>query len=130
MIDWYSRCAYDTEVKQRFHAAARVRLRLLAKTLGFQPGSFDLRSNPGEIVLHHACVYIQVCQPAACHDSGILIRSCEGRRDYTGGRNHFAPLRLLDDTPTLAAQVRAVMATKASPLPTASCRHRAPARPR
>jgi hypothetical protein len=133
MNDWYARCAYDTEVKQRFHAAARVRLRLLSKTLGFQPGSFDLRSNPGgiavsgEITLHHECVYIQVCQPATGADSGILIRTCEGRRDYTGGRNHFAPLRLLDDAPTLAAQVRAVMATKTSPLPTASCWRRAPA---
>ena len=48
-------------------------------------------------------------------ENGILIRTCEGRRDYTGGRNHFAPLRLLDDTPALAAEVRAVMAKTASP---------------
>ncbi|WP_210210531.1 hypothetical protein [Methylocystis hirsuta] len=39
----------------------------------------------------------------------MLIRSCEGRRDYTGGRNHFAPLSLLDDPETLAEYVRAVM---------------------
>jgi hypothetical protein len=51
MINWYTPCAYDTEVKQRYHAAARVRLRQLAKTLGFQPGSFDLRSNPGGIAV-------------------------------------------------------------------------------
>jgi hypothetical protein len=44
-----------------------------------------------------------------------LIRTCDGRRDYTGGDNHFAPLRLLDDTEALAAQVRAVMAGKAVP---------------
>ena len=110
MTDWYARCAYDPEVKQRFHTAARARLRRLATTLGFPSGSFDLRSNPGgiavsgEITLHHEDVYIQVCQPATGADSGILIRSCQGRRDYTGGRNHFAPLRVLDDTLTLAAQ--------------------------
>ena len=120
MIDWYARCGYDAEVKQRFHTAARVRLRQLAKALSFRPKSFDLRSNlggiavSGEITLHHDDVYIQVCQPATGADSGILIRTCQGRRDYTGGRNHFAPLRLLDDTPTFAAQVRAVMGTKAS----------------
>ena len=59
MTDWYARCAYDPEVKQRFHTAARARLRRLATTLGFPSGSFDLRSNPGgiavsgEITLHH-----------------------------------------------------------------------------
>jgi hypothetical protein len=92
MTDWYARCAYDPEVKQRFHTAARARLRRLATTLGFPSGSFDLRSNPGgiavsgEITLHHDDVYIQVCQPATGADSGILIRTCQGRRDYTGGR--------------------------------------------
>jgi hypothetical protein len=120
MIDWYARCAYDAEVKQRFHTAARSRLRQLAKALGFPPNSFDVRSNlggiavSGEITLHHHDVYVQLCQPATGADTGILIRTCEGRRDYTGGRNHFAPLRLLDDTPTLAAHVRAVMRTKGS----------------
>jgi hypothetical protein len=68
----------------------------------------------GEITLRHDDVYIQVCQPASGADSGILIRTCQGRRDYTGDRNHLAPLRLLDDAPTLAAHVRAIMATKTS----------------
>ena len=123
MIDWYARCAYEPEIKQRFHTAARARLRRLATTLDFAFGSFDLRSNfggvavSGEITLHHDDVYIQLCQPATGADSGILIRTCQGRRDYTGGRNHFAPLRLLDDMPGLAAQVRAVMATKTGILP-------------
>jgi hypothetical protein len=92
--------------------------------------TFHIIAVSGEITLHHDDIYIQVCQPATGADSGILIRTCEGRRDYTGGRNHFAPLRLLDDTLTMAAQVRAVMATKTGPLPTASSWHRAPARPR
>jgi hypothetical protein len=118
MTDWYARCAYNPEIKQRFHTTARRRLRRLATALGFPPGSFDLRSNPGgiavsgEITLHHDNVYVQVCQPATGADSGILIRTCEGRRDYAGGRNHFAPLRLLDDEAALAAQVRAVLAAK------------------
>ena len=109
MTDWYARCAYDPEVKQRFHTAARARLRRLATTLGFRPRSFDLLSNlggiavSGEITLHHDDVYIQVCQPAGGADSGILIRTCQGRRDYTGGGNHLAPLRLLDDAPALGS---------------------------
>ena len=45
MTDWYVPCAYNPEIKQRFHTAARRRLRRLATALGFPPGSFDLRSN-------------------------------------------------------------------------------------
>jgi hypothetical protein len=118
MTDWYTPCAYNPEIKQRFHAAARGRLRRLATALGFPPGSLDLRSNPGgiavsgEITLHHDDVYVQVCQRSIGADSGILIRTCQGRRDYTGGRNHFAPLRLLDDEAALVVRVRAVLATK------------------
>lgn len=115
-FDWYARCAYDSAQKRAFHAAARSRLRKLAAALGFPKGSFDLRSNAGgiavsgEITLHHEQVYVQVSQPATGADSGILIRRCQGRRDYTGGRNHFAPLRLLDDVAELAPEVRRIVA--------------------
>lgn len=115
-MDWYSPCSYEPDQKRAFHAAARARLRGLAAELGFPPGSFDLRSNQGgiavsgEITLHHESVYVQVSQPALGGDAGVLIRSCEGRRDYVGGPNHFAPLSLLDDVPALSDRVRAVMA--------------------
>jgi len=115
-MDWYTSCSYEPDQKRRFHAAARARLRRLATELGFPPASFDLRSNQGgiavsgEITLHHARVYVQVCQPATRADSGILIRTCEGRRDYTGGRNHFAPLSMLDDISALTIRIRMVMA--------------------
>ena len=116
-MHWYAPCAYAPEQKCGFHTAARARLRCLATALGLPRGPFDLRSNPGgiavsgEITLHHERVYVQVSQPATGADTGILIRTCQGRRDYTGGRNHFAPLSLLDDVAALAARVRAVMAT-------------------
>ena len=116
-MDWYTSCSYEPDQKRRFHAAARARLRRLAAELGFPPASFDLLSNQGgiavsgEITLHHARIYVQVCQPATRADSGILIRTCEGRRDYTGGCNHFAPLSMLDSIPALSVRVRMVMAT-------------------
>ena len=119
-MDWYANCSYEPEHKRRFHAAARARLRDLADELRLTEGTFDLRSNAGgiavsgEITLHGERVYVQVCQPATRADTGILIRSCDGRRDYSGGRNHFAPLALLDDIPALAARVRAVMAERVS----------------
>ena len=114
-FDWYRRCAYDGEQKKAFHRQARIALRALAKELRFPEGAYDLRSNrggvavSGEITLHHDRIYIQVCQPATGADSGILIRTCEGRRDYDGGRNHLAPLSLLDRPAELAGYVRAVM---------------------
>ena len=117
-MDWYANCSYEPDRKRRFHATARARLKHLAAALGFTPGTFEVRSNQGgvavsgEIILHHLCVYVQIYQPATRADSGILIRTCDGRRDYTGGRNHFAPLRLLNDLEELAARVRAVMASK------------------
>jgi hypothetical protein len=115
MFDWYRRCAYDGEQKKALHRQARIALRALAKELRFPESSYDLRSNragvavSGEIILHHDRVYIQVCQPATGPDSGILIRTCEGRRDYEGGRNHLAPLSLLDHPADLAGYVHAVM---------------------
>jgi hypothetical protein len=115
-MNWYLDCAYNDEQKRRFHATARARLRKLAEALAFASASYDLRNNKagiavsGEITLHHEGVYVQVCQPATRCDSGILIRTCEGRRDYTGGRNHFAPLSMLDDIPALARRVESVMA--------------------
>lgn len=115
MFDWYRRCAYDGAQKRKFHREARAALRALAKELRFPEGSHDLRSNQGgvavsgEIAMHHDRVYIQVCQPATGADSGILIRTCDGRRDYEGGRNHLAPLSLLDHPAELAEYVRAVM---------------------
>jgi len=111
-MHWYARCAYAPERMRCFHAAARARLRHLAAALSFPSASYDLRSNPGGIAVSgeitlHLCAGLPAATGA---DSGILIRTSEGRRDYTGGRNHYAPLKLLDDIPALAARVRTVMA--------------------
>ncbi len=114
-MNWYASCAYNSAQKRDFHATGRKRLKALAAALGFETGSFDLRSNPGgiavsgEVTLHHSALYVQICQPATGWDSGILIRTCKGRQDYTGGRNYFAPLSRLDDIPRLADRCRAVL---------------------
>ncbi len=120
-FDWYKPCAYDGEQKRRFHAQAKKRLKELASQLGFIPAGHDLRTNAGgvavsgEITLHAYTLYVQVSQPATGWDSGILIRSCEGRKDYTGGPNHFAPLSWLDDIPQLAHRCRSVLNEGAQP---------------
>ncbi len=114
-IDWSTSCSYNDLQKDRFHRTAKRRLKDLAALLGWSPVSFDLRTNKagiavsGEITLHHEAVYVQVSQFAGGGRNGILIRSCNGRKDYHGGRNTFADLALLDDLPALATRVRAEM---------------------
>ena len=120
MFDWYRHCAYDGDQKKEFHRQARIALRALAKELRFPERSYDLRSNragvvvSGEVTLRHDRVYIQVCQPATGAGSGILIRTCEGQRDFEGGRNHLAPLSLLDHPAELAEYLRAGMSNDVS----------------
>jgi hypothetical protein len=109
-FDFRKRVSYDG--KRLFHTQARRQLLDLALALGFAPGAYDLRSNAGgiavsgEITLHADRLYVQVSQPATGSNTGILFRSCEGRRDYVGGRNNFASLDLLHRPRDLAALIR------------------------
>jgi len=114
MFDWTKSCSYDEHQKRRFHTTARSRLKKLAAELDLTPGSYDLRSNKagiavsGEVTLHHDSAYIQVGQFGMSSGHGILIRTCKGRKDYTGGGNHFVALTMLDDITALAAAIRAI----------------------
>ena len=107
-FDFRKRVSYDADRKRLFHSQARARLLELAISLGLAQDEFDLRRNDGgiavsgEATLHGDRLYVQVSQPATGSDTGILFRSCEGRRDYTGGRNHFASLDLLHRSSELA----------------------------
>jgi hypothetical protein len=111
-FDFRQRVSYDPEPKRLFHRHARRQLLALAAALGFAPCAFDLRSNEGgiavsgEITLHADRLYVQASQPATGSDTGILFRSCEGRRDYTGGVNNFASLDLLHRPAALARRIK------------------------
>lgn len=119
LFPWARVCTSDIETKVAFHRAAARRLRELATELGLAPGSYDIRSNKagsavsGEITLHHDHVYIQVSQPSSGPKdgfrTGVMIRTCEGRKDYHGGANNFVPLAALDQTEKLANRVRAIV---------------------
>ena len=111
-FDFRKRVAYDADAKRHFHRHARAQLLKLAEALGLDPSEYDLRSNAGgiavsgEITLHADHLYVQASQPATRADTGILFRSCDGRRDYTGGRNNFASLDMLHRPDELAALIR------------------------
>ena len=89
----------DPPVKRGFHTASMRLMRLLAAELGMADKTFDVRSNKGgiavsgEITLHHERLYMQVSQ-SCMHPRSLswLIRSCKGKKDYSGGRNHHLPV--------------------------------------
>jgi hypothetical protein len=113
-FDFQKRVAYDAAAKSAFHVNVRRRLRHLADALGLATEAYDLRSNQGgiavsgEIILHTDRLYVHVSQPATGHDTGVMFRTCEGRKDYCGGPNNFASLDLLNRSDELAGRIRAV----------------------
>jgi hypothetical protein len=110
-----TRVAGNDNAKRRFHSQGRAKLRALAELLALHKGSYDIRSNEGgpavsgEITLHTETVYVQISQSCLGGGMGVLIRTCKGRKDYTGGRNHWLPLSALKDVRVLAHYVRRVL---------------------
>ncbi len=113
-FDFRKSVSYDAAAKKMFHSRARRQLKHLAAALGLAPGTYDLRSNQGgiavsgEVTLHGDHLYVQVCQPATGHDTGIMFRTCQGRTDYYGGRNNFISLDALNRPDALARRIKDV----------------------
>ena len=114
VFDFRKSVAYDAEAKRIFHSRARSQLRRVASALGLKPDTYDLRSNQagiavsGEIILHSDHLYVQVSHSAMGYHSGVLFRTCKGRKDYVGGPNNFASLDLLNRPDELAHWIREV----------------------
>ena len=98
--------SYNEEDKATFHKEAKSVLRKVAKAMGLTTGEFDLRSNKGgiavsgEVTLHSDNAYIQVSQSMG--RPTVLYRSCNGRKDYTGGCNQYVDVSSLLDESTIA----------------------------
>ena len=110
-FDFRKPVSYDNAAKRVFHSHARRQLKGLAAALGLPPQSYDLRSNAGgiavsgEATLHADHLYVQASQPPTGQDTGILFRTCQGRKDYHGGPNNFASLDLLNRPKDLARRI-------------------------
>ena len=109
---WRSIAYSDSRrTKMRWHSQARAKLRAIAKELGLEPGTYDIRSNmggvavSGEAILHGEHVYVQVSQHFGHPGNGILFRRVNGRKDYTGERNHVQPLEDLNNPGFMAALI-------------------------
>lgn len=98
---------YNDPAKKAAASKFKSALRKVAKALGLQAGQYDLRFNPGgiavwgEVTLHTDTVYIQASNG---HSLGVLVRTCKGRKDYTGGRNNWLSTSLLLSNPEMFAQ--------------------------
>jgi len=73
-------------------------------------GDADIRFNPGgiavsgETTLHAGRVYVQFSGDYHGR-SGVLVRSCKGRKDYTGGWNRYASAKgSLEDLARLVSE--------------------------
>jgi len=104
--------------KQTLHSSGRAFLRRLAADLGLAPGSFDIRSNragiavSGEVTLHAEWLYVQLGE--SCIGRGgvsVLYRSCKGRKDYSGGQNHWRTMAQMHaDYPAFVAHCKSLQA--------------------
>jgi hypothetical protein len=112
---WNTVVAYNPNLKAAFHRHGRTVLRALAAQLNLNAEQYDIRSNKGgiavsgEITLHSDSIYVQIYQPAFCGRTDVLIRTCKGRKDYTGGRNHILPATVLNDVRVAANYCRRVL---------------------
>lgn len=82
----------NERVKKKYRAEATKYLKRLADALELPPSTYNLHYNAGgtavagDITLHHDKLYVTF---GDCLGGMIgLARSCEGRKDYTGGQNH------------------------------------------
>jgi hypothetical protein len=90
--------AYNADTKREFRRLALKALRELNELLGINA---DVRYNAGgiavsgEATLHGDGLYVQI-QQSCVMGFCILVRTCKGRKDYTGGRNTYFPVERLN----------------------------------
>jgi hypothetical protein len=99
------RYAAERHNKARFHTHAKTLLRRLAGELHLDTSARDIRSclgGPvvlGEAILHTDDVYVMV------HRNGVMFRTCNGRKDYSGGTNQNAMHDILSDPHAFALRL-------------------------
>lgn len=97
--------AYNPTLKKEFLRVGKQMAIRLAAALGLNEDQYDVRVNKagiavsGEVTLHTDTHYIQFGQS---RPDSFLVRSCKGRKDYTGGRNHWVRWEDLRDVGRVA----------------------------
>ena len=104
---------YNYDNKERFRREGLKVMRALAKELGLLPAEYDLRfcaggtAVSGDVVLHGEHVYVHLSK--FWEGREVYYRTCEGRKDYVGGRNHTCSVAELVDLPAMAGRIRRLL---------------------
>jgi hypothetical protein len=85
----------ETRVKKEtLHRSGKRLLLEIAGVLQLSPEAYDVRSNKGgngvmgEVTLHSDHLYLMV-HVGMGSELKVLYRTCNGRKDYCGGMNHY-----------------------------------------
>jgi hypothetical protein len=93
---------YNVAGKDAFHRAAKKALKAVAEKLGLSKSDYDLRNNKagpavtGEVTLHTDKLYVQVSGGMFSDKLSVMYRTCNGRKDYTGGTNNFTSVEVME----------------------------------
>lgn len=113
--DRFSYC--DPVIKDSMHRAGKSVLREIAKSMNLKTGEYNIRSNmggievSGEITLHANDFYLQINPSSCMTGKEILLRSCKGLKDYSGGVNHFLSIEDLNDPEKILRTISNVRGT-------------------
>lgn len=111
LLEKQGSCSYDESNKNRFHRDAKAVCREIADRMGLEKGEYEVRSNKGgiavsgEVTLHTDGVYFQLSQSVMA-GLEIMYRKCNGRKDYSGGRNRWMKFAALNDLDKVAKTLK------------------------
>nr|WP_172688346.1 hypothetical protein [Pseudomonas aeruginosa]AMP35832.1 Hypothetical protein [Pseudomonas aeruginosa] len=89
--------------KETLHRSGKRLLKEIVGRLKLPEASYDIRSCKGgdgvmgEVILHSDHLYLMV-HLGSGSVLRVLYRTCEGRKDYSGGMNHYASVSELAST--------------------------------
>ena len=95
LVNLNGKCGYAEENKALFRRLALRLLKEVRDIMGLNKSTCDIRYNAGGIAvsgdatLQSDTVYISFNADGL--SSGILVRSCKGRKDFEGGENRYFP---------------------------------------
>ncbi len=102
-------CTYNDANKTAYLKEGMRVLRQLAKELNLPRDSYSVRKNeggiavPGDVTLHADTFYLTTA--AWGSDLKMLLRTCTGQKDYTGGPNNYVSPDLLYEPAAFARQL-------------------------
>lgn len=90
--------SYNEDLKDQLHRAGKKALKALAVKLELPTDAFEVRSNKGgiavsgEVTLHTDKLYVQIFESFTGKGLQVMFRTCNGRKDYSGGQNNYATI--------------------------------------